>query len=60
MIILLPLLLALTRAQNWGTYKPNLYFSLKDISDAAKPEHLALVWVVEDWRTGIPIVRHRV
>ena len=30
-------LAAITEAQIWGTYKPNLYFSLKDISDAAKP-----------------------
>ena len=53
-------LAAITEAQIWGTYKPNLYFSLKDISDAAKPQHLAIVWVVEDWRTGIPLVRHKV
>jgi Glycosyl hydrolase family 63 N-terminal domain len=60
MIVLLLSLFSLTKAQIWGTYKPNLYFCLKDISDAKKPEHISLAWIVEDWKTGIPLVRHRV
>ena len=46
MFIFLTFLAVAIRAQIWGTYKPNLYFSLKDVQDAVKPQHLALFWIV--------------
>ena len=60
MLLLLALIAVVVKAQIWGTFKPNLYFSLKDVQDAAKPQHIALFWIVQDWRTGINLVRHRV
>ena len=37
MLLLLALIAVFVKAQIWGTFKPNLYFSLKDVQDAAKP-----------------------
>jgi len=49
-------ILALCQAK-WGTFKPNLYFALKD---AEEVQQVGLMWIVEDWRTGKHLVRHRV
>jgi len=33
----LSLLVAIAQAQLWGTYKPNLYFALKDVEVLENP-----------------------
>ena len=40
----------------WGTYKPNLYFAIKEQTELHNV--LGLAWMVKDWRTDAPIVRH--
>ena len=40
----------------WGTYKPNLYFGLKDTSELS--QHVGLFWIVNDLYTDQPVVRH--
>lgn len=40
----------------WGTFKPNLYFAVKE--KAKEQNVLGLAWMVKDWRTDQLIVRH--
>ena len=41
---------------SWGTFKPNLYFALKEKTGAHNV--VGLAWIVKDWRTDSLIVRH--
>ena len=40
----------------WGTFKPNLFFAVKEQADLHNV--LGLAWMVKDWRTNAMIVRH--
>ena len=40
----------------WGTFKPNLYFAVKEQTDLHNV--LGLAWMVKDWWTDAMIVRH--
>jgi hypothetical protein len=51
--------LAFAHAQRWGTFKPHLYFALKDIHDPLLPQTVGFFWVVKDWRTDLPLARYR-
>ena len=43
-------------SSQWGTYKPNLFFALKEKSEVHNV--VGLAWIVKDWRTDSLIVRH--